>query len=328
MPSLCMTLWIFTLFIGFIGSSLGIYIAYKGIYALYHKTVNMNTLFKLLFISSIVAYLACLIFAVSSNSFICTDISLYNSISRAAVFIYYCVLLPLLLITFTARLHYTFRTTIYRMNTNLMRCFYIIIALITVGNAAYFVISVDFYNYSNNDILYQIGLILYFTSFVFFLILSIILVLTFVSKLNELILIQRRSIFSNEAIHLTAQQTNLIGLVSKYIIIACFVFSTTVIFTCAILYMGSTATFNTFVGLAVFRFIGFIDIMCNILGLYLQFNFAAVDYRRFCGFCDAICKKRLNVVTETKINQHSLTASSTLCIKNGTETKQKIISYV
>lgn len=272
-----------------IGAFIGIYIAYKLISALSSQSIKI-LFYKIVFTSSIISYLLIVTCTFSATIFTCIDWELYWSISRGAQFFYFCMLLPLLLMIFTARLHFTFKHTAYEISPYIIHCFAAVIVIIMICNLVYFYISIDFV-FLDNNYLYFIGRLLILCSFVLYFILAVILVAIFIRQLNGLIFDQRSSVMDVTKLHLSPRQSKLIAMVSKYAVISCFAFAINFLLTMVVMCMA--LSFNSFIFSVIVHQIEFVDAVCNIICLYLQFNFASDDYRHVCGFCHNLCKKRL-----------------------------------
>lgn len=294
---------------------IGIYISWKGLSAIYHKTIGMTLFLKFLFISSTIAYFLCVTCALCSISLLCHSTSLYNIMFRGSVFSYYCLLLPLLLITFTARVHLTFNNSIYQITPYVLKTFYATIIVIIICNLTYFYISIDFYALSQNSDLYTIGLRLILCSLALYFMLAFILVAIFLQKLNQLIIAgaQRSSIIefgdgyggNDECNGLSPQQLELISCVAKYLVISICAFSTTFVMICSVLILSPRMQ-QSFLAVTIVRTVTLFDIVCNFVCLYLQFSVGSVDYYLMCGICDRRCKKRLNEKTKeiVRIKNH------------------------
>lgn len=296
--------------------SIGIYIAWKGFLAIYyHKSTEMNRFFKFMYLSAIISYLSCTICSVFGSILVCFSTDLWiNIFVTAGVFSYYCVMLPVMLVTFTARLQYSFDKTILRTNRVLLGFIYITTAFIALGNLTYVVVSVEFYTAeSQNHDLYLLSLRIFLLSLVGYIIVSIILVITFIRKLSKLM---KTSIYKqshSDIIESKLNQENnskLITVVARYLVVTSFSFLTTLLVILMLGLYGVLFDSTTYVGLSISRFIGFTDVMCNMVCLYVQFAFAAVDYRRFCGCCDFLCKKMLSNSKSNKTNRSLMELSS------------------
>lgn len=308
LPTTCGVLMTVGLFICCFSLACGIYIAYKGISSLYHhQSKDMNVFFKILFLCSISTYLLCIVSFTFALSLLCYDKPLYDTLSRIAAFIYTCMILPLLLVTFTARLHCTFQHTIYKLNPNILRLICCTIAFITICNAGYVAISLDYYTFSRNESLYRTALRMFLISVVFYLILSCAVVAIFIKKLKQLITahnsyeklpLRKNSIRS---IRISHHQLRLIALVSKYLIIAGFAFTSTFIAVLSIIFLQSTYD-TVLVAPSIIRFLAIIDAAINMICLYLQFDFALNDYKYLCSSCDKLCKNRLKNKAEKKLS--------------------------
>lgn len=302
MFSTCHILTYSSIIICIVGLAVGIYIAYKGISSLYSISNDMTINFKFMFLSSILSYMACLIFSTVSSFFLCANNATFHVLLRCAIFSYYCILIPILLLTFIARLQFTFDETIYKIKRNIFVFFYVLVIFIALCNVTYVVISTDFYVFSNNYRLYVLGIYIFAIGLTVYFTLAIILVSIFISKLSQLLINRKQSISSKrrnafediiENVEMPETQSAfLISFVSKYLILSVFSFSTTFIVIVG-LALSQYLLQDSFIATVIFRSFGLLDIVCNFVCLYLQFVFAANDYYFVCMCCDRMCRRLL-----------------------------------
>lgn len=274
-----------------------VYVTWKGLSGLYHPQSTMTLLFKVLFVLIIcVAWVGSIAYVIYMSFAICVNEYLFNVASTISGFLYFTVVLPLLLITLTARLHYTFRLTVYKLKTCSLRFIIIGISFIIFCNCAFFVLYIDFYFFSKSEALFKYGQNLISLALMMYLILSCTVVAMFIRRLNELIMNRSRnpelsnssrSISISRASSdpaLSQPQKQLAKVVAKYLVVSFFAFGTSFITIIGLVILSSSP--DTTIVLIFFRYIAYGDGVCNMICLYLQFGFAVDDYYRVCGICD------------------------------------------
>ena len=211
-------------------------------------------------------------------------------------FIAFFSVLGILLTILITRLIYTFRDSIYELNKYFVRTFYIVTILTAVT---------VFGGYGLETFYPTISAIIQTIAGAIYLISSCIMVITFVKRLNLLIVnsdsesIQKDDIQSEQ---LNAMQLRLINTASKYLILSFMGFATT-LFT-VVLNLINTFFFSCLLHRIWIMCIK-TDLIVNILCFYLQFGFAAGNYKKCCGFLDFYLKQRMRKRTTTMINEMS-----------------------
>lgn len=289
MLSACDSTKVVGLLLSAIGLAIGIYIGFKGFLALhYHQSTNMTMFYKMMFLFSIISYLACIICGIFGSILVCVTHSLLvDLLVTVAIFCYYCVMLPVMLFTFTARLQFSFDKTVLRTNRKLLGFIYITNALITIGNLTYVAMASYYYLSGSHHNVLLIAFRIFLISLIGYIIVSTVLMGTFIRKLSQLMGMSADG-------QVEEKNQKLITIVARYLVVASFSFLSTLLVIMMLAFYGLLFDSSTYIWLSITRFIGYVDVMCNMVCLYVQFAFAADDYRRICGCCDYLCKKMLS----------------------------------
>lgn len=307
MQPTCLVLLVFAICLCSIALLIGICICRKSITHVYKSDI-MLPLFKNLYLSSTLAYFFYIICLSISLAFINRHTALYNYIGHLATFAYYCLMLPLLMITFTARLHNTFQGTFYHVNKYFMFMIYFVIAIIIALNFAFALLSIYSQTISTSHInLHLIFRGLLLISFILYVVFSYALMVVFVSKLKQLIIKQTnfhgRSIMTctqkEISIELSLHQTLLISQATKNIVLSLFVFGSTAL-VAILTFIEESLPIDLFLAISIFRMMTLVDAICNFICMYLQFAFASDDYRSVCRVCNHFVRKQFT--TDTKVS--------------------------
>lgn len=113
-----------------------IYITWKGFSALFRS--QMVYFFKIMFLFYMIAsWLALFSLLLHLSISPCLSDILHKVSYLFAAFSYFCVLFPLILIILTARLHFTFVGSVYKVQPYILRSVYIGIAISIACNLVY-----------------------------------------------------------------------------------------------------------------------------------------------------------------------------------------------
>lgn len=269
----------------------------KGMSSLTQQSSTMIKFFKIVLVCYFCqSWLSTIIFFFAMSIALCLNTILFYVCLTIVVFIYFCIGLPLILITFVGRLHFTFNQSLYKTNESLLKTFCVVIFFIIVFNILYFVSLLIDWFIIDHEIIVISGLVLFIFSMVAYLVLSITLIFMFITKL-KLLLLSRKLTFHNRMngngaeIGISREQQELIVYVSKYTVISCFAFGST--FLMIVSLIVAVLISDSYIALTVFRFVACVDGVCNIICMYLQFPFASGNYYYVCGVCDGFCRRRL-----------------------------------
>lgn len=297
---------------------------------------GMLLLFKLMLL---LVLLASWLSVLSFFSFMCITLCYHDFLFRMsyaiATFSYNCMGFPLMLAILSFRLHFVFDGSVFKVHRYILCSFYISTAIISTCNLVYFVFFVNYYLFDRNIELFLIRLRFLFCGQILYLLLSCILVGTFIRKLNQLIIAQhsgtinnRKSIQNVRDIKLPANEMVLIQQVTKYLVVSCVAICTTFTAICGVFVMYiiliGTGPKHTGLQWTIVSFVGFVNGMCNTICLYLQFKFASKDYYRICGCCDHMCKRLLIIRLKKKIVIESISDEINVDIECGLFVEQEI----
>lgn len=282
----------------------GIYIFYHGFKAISSKSTNMLSFFKIMFfISSIGFILYSILFTI--NAFILcfsTNIAMWT-VWILETCLYFVILLPSLLITLTARLHFSFHASIYRVNKYILYAVCILVGTFLILNCCFVILHIWITYFNGYVSVVVLGFIIVLSTSIY-LILSVILVSLFILNLKALVFAQTVSTRSiNADIQLSRQQKKWIAQSSKYAVISTLAFLSSFLhFALVCVFVMQNHYEVNLIDLRIVIITNALDSTINTCCLYLHFAFANNDYNRCCSVCDRCCRQFLQTKTANKLN--------------------------